>query len=418
MHRFAHMADVHLGAHREPSLQQMEIQAFASAMDASVERGADFILISGDLFHVGIPDLGVVNASVSKMMEVRRAGIPIYAIYGSHDYTPTSTSIIDILSTARVLTNISKWSVEEGKLRLGVTEDERTGAKLAGISARKIGLERKYYEILDREELERLGGFKVFAFHSGITQFKPPSLAEMETVDISVFPKGFDYYAGGHIHQRGEYKAPGYQRIVYPGPLFTGYGKDVELTARGEKRGFYLVEFDDKVASVEFVPLRTFGGVFREVDVGGMNVASANARVSRAFDGTEVKGTLVAFRVSGTLAGGRPSDLAIGELRDSLMRRGAAHVYVNRAGVSSAETAVSTPASQDPAEIENRLFEQQARRVKVSQKRLEGKEGARMASELLAVLRKGLKLEEQKKAYESRMVREGLVTLQLEEEKK
>src|ERR1035437_9259690 len=95
--RFAHMSDIHLGAHREPALRDIERRCFAEAMDMCIKEDVDFLLISGDLFHVGIPDLGVVNDAVRKMRELREARIPIYAIYGSHDYTPTGTSVIDIL---------------------------------------------------------------------------------------------------------------------------------------------------------------------------------------------------------------------------------------------------------------------------------------------------------------------------------
>ncbi len=238
MSKFAHMSDIHLGAHREPALKELERKCFAEAMDMCVKEGVDFLLISGDLFHVGIPDLSVVNDAVKKMRELRDAKIPIYAIYGSHDYTPTGTSIIDILDTAGILTNVMRAHAADGKLRLQMFTDPETGAKLTGIAARKVGLESKQYEILDKESLEKETGFKVFAFHSGITQFKPDYLSEMETLDINALPKGFDYYAGGHIHQRGEYHLPGYQRVVFPGPLFTGYGgNEPRDDGTGRKKG-------------------------------------------------------------------------------------------------------------------------------------------------------------------------------------
>jgi len=209
MSKFAHMSDIHLGAPVEPALRELERKCFARAVDLCLEQDVDFVLISGDLFDVGIPDLGVVNDAVKKMRELREAKVPIYAIYGSHDYTPTGTSVIDVLHTAGILTNIMRPLHEAGKLRLKMFVDPETGAKLTGIAARKIGLESKSYEILDREALEKETGFKVFAFHSGITQFKPEYLSEMETIDIRSLPKGFDYYAGGHIHQRGEFHLPG-----------------------------------------------------------------------------------------------------------------------------------------------------------------------------------------------------------------
>ncbi len=207
--KFAHMADVHLGAHREPALRKLEMRVFYEAMDLCMSRGMDFVLISGDLFHVGIPDLGIVNEAIRKMKELQGSGIPIYAIYGSHDYNPSSTSIIDIIETTGLLTNISKWKEVGGRIELDVFEDKGTGAKLCGISARKMGLESKHYELLDRRPLEELGGFKVFAFHSGITEFKPAYLSEMETIPISSLPGGFDYYAGGHIHRARRVLTPG-----------------------------------------------------------------------------------------------------------------------------------------------------------------------------------------------------------------
>src|ERR1700686_5853712 len=148
MSKFAHMSDIHLGAHREPALRELERKCFAEAMDRCVREAVDFVLISGDLFDVGIPELGVVNDAVKKMRELRDAKIPVYAIYGSHDYTPTGTSIIDVLHTAGILTNLMRTSMEDGRLRLKFLTDPETGAKLTGIAARKMGLESKTYEML------------------------------------------------------------------------------------------------------------------------------------------------------------------------------------------------------------------------------------------------------------------------------
>jgi len=86
--KFAHLADMHIGAHREPALAHLAALAFTSAMDKCIEKEVDFVVISGDLFQSGIPDLVAVDNAVRKMREVREAGIPIYVIYGSHDYNP------------------------------------------------------------------------------------------------------------------------------------------------------------------------------------------------------------------------------------------------------------------------------------------------------------------------------------------
>ncbi len=415
MHKFAHFADVHLGAHREPNLQKLELQTFDEAMKKCVELGVDFVLICGDLFHVGIPDLGIVNSALRSMVEVQKQNVPIYVIYGSHDYTPNGTSVIDILSTAGVLTNVFRPTFEGDKLRLRVTVDEKTGAKIAGMSARKIGLESKYFDALDREALEREGGFKIFAFHSGLTELKPERLSAMETVDSRMLPAGFDYYAGGHIHERGEFSLPGLNNIVFPGPLFTGYGKDIEATAKGEKRGLYFVEFDEHVVSKTFVPVSSLDGVFREYDLSGKNAADAGTLVAEDLKGTDVSGKLVVIRAHGELAGGRVSEVGLSEIRSELAGRGAVHVYLNRGALKSRETAGPVFSGDEPAAIERRLFEGEASKVDVGDEHLRGQAGAAMGLELLRLWRQPPKLGESKKDYTSRMVREGVHALRGEE---
>ena len=416
MHKFAHMADVHLGAHREPNLQKLELSTFDSTMNKCVELGVDFVLVSGDLFHVGIPDLGVVNSSLKSMMQVQKAGIPIYAIYGSHDYTPNGTSIIDILNTAGVLRNIFRPVFEGNALRLGVTVDEKTGAKLVGISARKIGLESRYFESLDRETLEAEEGFKIFAFHSGLTELKPAYLSEMETIDGALLPKGFDYYAGGHIHERGEFSLPGKQDIVFPGPLFTGHGRDLEATAKGEKRGFYVVEFDDRVIGKMFVPMDSFDCVFREYDLTGRTAPEAGTIISDDLSGVDVAGKLVVVRVYGELSGGRASEVGLAEIRSALSQRGALHVYLNRNALKSKETAGSIFSGEDSAAIERKLFQREGAKIEVGEAHLRGQKGAEIGMELLRLWRQPPKLGETKKDYTGRMVREGMQALAKEEE--
>jgi exonuclease SbcD len=410
--KFAHMSDIHLGAHREPALRDLERKCFAEAMDMCVEEAVDFLLICGDLFDVGIPELGVVNDAVKKMRELREAKIPVYAIYGSHDYTPTGTSIIDVLHTAGILTNLMRTSMEDGRLRLRFLTDPETGAKLTGIAARKMGLESKYYEILDRESLEKEPGFKVFAFHSGLTQFKPDYLSAMETVDIEKLPKGFDYYAGGHIHQRGEYRLPAYQKVVFPGPLFTGYGgKDLEATARGERRGFYVVDFDDKLRSTRFVPVQSVVGAHLEFDVSGKNALDANKEFQDRAARLEVEGRLVAIRVFGELAGGKTADVEIQTAKRAMEERGALHVYTNRHGLSSKEQTEVRIVGEDPAAIERNLFRDNVSKLRLSTRELTGESGANHAAELLRLLRQGQKSNESKRDYARRVLDAGAQAL-------
>ena len=160
MNKFAHLSDIHLGSSSDPELGKHELETFKKAMDECIRCEVDFILVSGDFFHVSVPDLGIVKDTIKMMREVKNAGIPTYVIKGSHDYTVGGTDIIDILHTAGVLTNVVKQKMVDGKLVLDFFKDPKTGAKITGIHARKMGLEKQFYEVLDRETLEKEEGFK------------------------------------------------------------------------------------------------------------------------------------------------------------------------------------------------------------------------------------------------------------------
>ena len=134
--------------------------------------------------------------------------IPVYVVYGSHDYNPGQDSIIDLLEAAKLIIKIYNPKTVDGKIRLEMHQDKETGVKLAGISGKRGGNEIVYFERLDREYLENQDGLKIFVFHSGIEEFKPDFLKnamDMECIPINLFPKGFDYYAGVQIHKRDEF---------------------------------------------------------------------------------------------------------------------------------------------------------------------------------------------------------------------
>jgi len=413
LHKFAHMSDVHLGAFREPILQKLQLDCFKKAMDMCISESVDFILICGDLFHVGIPDLGIVREALKSMRKVQDLGIPIYVIYGSHDYTPTGTTVIDIIDTAGVIKKIVKGEVIEGILKLDFFKDPKTGAKLVGISARKIGLERKYYEILDREGLEKEEGFKIFAFHSGLTELKPKFLSQIESIPISYLPKDFNYYAGGHVHNRSMNKLPGYDSVVFPGPLGVGFGRDLEFAAKGEQRGFYIVSFDEKIESVDFVEIKTFEGIYFEHDVSFKNALQAQRELKEKLGDIDVNDKIVVLRVRGELSGGKTSDINFSNIKRDLIDRGANHVHLNRFGLTSKEFKAIKVMDEDISNIEIRLLKENLGKVRIQNDSLKGDKGAKNAIELLRILRQEQKLTESKKDYEKRVTNQAIETLQL-----
>ncbi|HEX29172.1 TPA: DNA repair exonuclease, partial [Candidatus Poribacteria bacterium] len=107
MPSFAHMSDVHLGAFRHNTLKNLVLDSFRKAIDLCAERKVDFIVISGDLFDSNLPDLSVVKQAVAILRKAREKGINIYVIYGSHDFSPTQTSMMDIIEETGLIRKVT-----------------------------------------------------------------------------------------------------------------------------------------------------------------------------------------------------------------------------------------------------------------------------------------------------------------------
>ncbi|MEK6845830.1 MAG: DNA repair exonuclease [Nanoarchaeota archaeon] len=256
--KFAHLADLHLGSWREEKLRQLSTQAFLKAIELCREHQVDFILFSGDLFNTSIPSLDTLKIITKSLKELKDANIPVYAIAGSHDFSPSGKTMLDVLENAGLLVNVCKGQVdsETHLLNLRFTQDQKTGAKLTGMLGKKGLLDRVYYQNLSLENLEKESGYKIFLFHTTLSELKPKHLERMESYPLSFLPKNFNYYAGGHVHYPARLDQPEYGILTYPGPLFPNNFSELEQLGKG---GFYVVSVDDNRenfnTTLEFVPL-------------------------------------------------------------------------------------------------------------------------------------------------------------------
>jgi len=391
MVRFAHMADVHLGAFREPRLREANLEAFLRALDMCRDERVDFVLICGDLFHTSLPDMGIVERATARMRELVDSGVPIYVIYGSHDFSAAERSIVDVLHSAGVFCKVARASVsEDGTVALERTVDGRTGTVLAGLSGRKLGLDRSYYERLDASGVAGLPGPKVFCFHGAITELKPEELARMaESMPASLLPKGFDYYAGGHVHDRTSADLPGVGTIAYPGPLFGDGYRDLEST---EERGFFIVTLDPGKAPGERVhpdfrgiPARRTQVI--EVDAGGRSPDEVNRELRQRAEEAKADEAIVLVKVSGELSTGKVSEVDTDEARKALAQEGAFSVYINRGGLSTRERArIRIEGDEGRSEIETKLLRENLAGHPSRIPALKGEEGLLRARRLLREL--------------------------------
>src|SRR3989338_2026502 len=357
--KFAHMADCHIGSWRDPKLKDISTQAFVKAIDLSIRRKVDFILIAGDLFNTSFPRLDNLKSVVQKLKQLKDLDIPVYIVPGSHDYSPSGRTMLDVLEEAGLFVNVFKGEAIDGKLHLKFTIDGKTGAKITGMLGKMGALERKYYEHLAKEHLEGEKGPKIFIFHSGLEEFKPISMDKLELHPLSLLLKYFDYYAGGHVHYVFQTNEKDYGLIAYPGPLFPNSFSELEKLDRG---GFYIV--DDFKAVWE--PIQIYNTFSICIDCAHQTPDSVKEELHKKIKGKEFINTIVMIRLFGALASGKPSDIDLREIFDILYGKSAYFVMKNTSALTSKEFEEIRVDAGSVEQVESSLIREHLGQVKAA----------------------------------------------------
>jgi len=412
--KFVHLSDIHLGFQKHEALQKIEQQVFEKALDECITRQVDFILIPGDMFHVNIPEMRVQKFAFAKFRQVHEAGIPVYVVYGSHDFSPVSNSVIDLLSEVGYITKVTKVkSSDDGKIVLDFMIDEKTGVKITGFSGLKVGRDREYYEKLDRASLEAESGFKIFLFHGGISDMKTEAGIEGDHMPLSLLPKGFSYYAGGHMHKFNHQKFDEYPHVVYPGTPFAGYHSDLEENSKGQKRGLVLVEFEDTVKDVSFIELENSKYEIIEIDANNRKADSINRELLEKTQEIDPVNKIIIIKMSGEMTSGKTSDVDISGIRESLYLRKASAVEISKNQLTSLEYSITKAKGENKIEIETNVFNENIGQLRFKQKNLIGNVGVALAKNLLLELGQPALENEKKSDYTSRIRQDALGVLGL-----
>lgn len=309
---------MHLGALRDRYLLRAEDEALKALLSEAEREAPDLILLAGDIFDSNLPSLSRVGKAAEFLRALKDMRVPVYAIYGSHDFSPTRSTMVEVLSKAGLL-NVIEYRV-----------DGPSGLHLAGLHGRVGALERYEFPGFDTPK-----GPSVFAFHTAIAEavIGKVTMKEEQMIPASTLPKGFTYYAGGHVHLRIEWEYEG-RPLNYPGPFFLGYGlDDFEGYLKGEDRGFYKVEIDGKVR-FEYVRVRPLTGVFREIDAEGLGPEEVMGEMG-TFIKPLKKGEVALIKLVGTLKRGRRADIItkLERLKEEL-RRQEIYLYFNDRNLS------------------------------------------------------------------------------------
>lgn len=295
--KFAHLADCHIGGWREEKLTDLTIQAFDKAVEKIIYENVGFVIIAGDLFNTALPNIDLIKETANILKKLKEKEIDVYLVPGSHDYSYSGKTMLDVFEKAGLVINVMK--LKENKLEF--TED-KTGAKLTGIMGKRGGLDKYDYDKLEKDNLEKEQGFKIFLFHALITDLKPKNLDKAFSMELKSLPKNFNYYAGGHPHFA---KVIDYEKgkLAYTGPLFPNSFDELEELGNG---GFYIV--DDKL-KVDRIEIKLKDVIKFKFDADNKNAKELENVILDKISKADVNDKIVMLRIGGTLSSGKPGDI-------------------------------------------------------------------------------------------------------------
>lgn len=313
-------------------MKALGLQSFIYAVDYCIVEAVDFVLISGDIFNTAMPGLDLLKDVTIKLRQLKDKGIPVYIIAGSHDFSVSGKTMLDVLEEAGLWMNVLKGSVDEGKrLKLDFTIDLKTGAKITGMLGKAGTLEKSYYGLLARDHLESEDGFKIFMFHSAINEYMPQDLAMMDSMPLSFLPKRFNYYAAGHVHYVFQKQEPGYGLIAFPGPLFPCNFREMENLGHGS---FNIIEKVEQGLKLTRIPVELHESSLLSFDCDRKNPEQVNLLLSGSIP-LDCRDRIFLLKFNGRLSSGRISDIRIKEFADSLYAGGAYFVMRSTSALSS-----------------------------------------------------------------------------------
>ncbi len=305
--RFAHIADCHLGAWREPRLQRLNIQAFEKAIDECIKEKVDFVLITGDLFDTAMPSIDILKVAASKLKRLQEANIACYIIPGSHDYSASGKTFLDVFENAGLFKNVARFNETDQGIKLELFK--KGNLLITGLPGKKVGLEKELIKKIKKEKEPQAGYFKILALHTMITEAKPKELEFLESISSSELPDNFNYYALGHLHKSFQ-KAINGKFVAYPGPLFPTNFIEFEDLKTGS---FYIINIEGNNqirAEKREIKLKEVVNL----TINANNKSPEQVTLEALNKLKSIRSNIVTLRLQGELARGKTADIHFGEI--------------------------------------------------------------------------------------------------------
>jgi len=299
--KFAHMGDCHLGGWRFPELQELNFQSFSKALDISIKEEVDMVLITGDLFDSAYPPIDILKRTFAEFRKLKEAKIPCFLIAGSHDYSVSGKTFLEVLEHAGFCKNTFLAEEREDSIYLEPVIFKEYA--LYGYPGMKAGLEVPGLKKIALQDAP--GFFKILMLHTTLTE--AIGSLPIDSISIDELPKA-DYYALGHLHV--DFTKP---TLAYSGPVYPNNFEELEELKYGQ---FYLVEYNPGARSIikTKIPIKIKDVIIFNVELD--NSLTATEKIMSELDKNDLEEKIVLLRLSGEFNSGKISDVRFQEIEN------------------------------------------------------------------------------------------------------
>lgn len=299
--RFAHLGDCHLDGWRQPELKELNFLSFKYAVDKCIKERVDFILIAGDLFDSAYPSIDTLKETFREFRRLKEENIQVFLIAGSHDFSASGKSFLDVLEKAGFAKNVVSFEEKDGKLLLHPTIFKN--AAIYGYPGKKSSLE---VDDIERIKLQGSPGmFTILMLHTALRD--AVGTLPIKAVRTELLPQ-VDYLALGHLHIN--YVK---DRAVYSGPIFPNNISELEELGKGS---FYI--FDNGRIKKEEIILKEIIVLNLEIK----DALEATEQIISALMKENISDKIIILKLYGALEKGKTADIDFQKIEDYAKKTG------------------------------------------------------------------------------------------------
>ena len=330
--KFIHMGDCHLGGWKQPELMALNLESFYYVINFAIKEKADFVLVAGDLFDSPYPPIEIIKEAFDGFRKLKDANIPVFLIAGSHDYSASGKTFLDVLEKGGLCKNVFSYEERNGKILLQPTIYKNVA--IYGYPGKKSGLEVPEIEKIKLQDAPGL--FRILMLHTSIRD--AVGTLPIPAVDQNTLPK-VDYTALAHLHIKYNKN-----NRVYCGPTFPNNSEELEELKGGS---FYLVDTSGKAERKE-IKLRDVEIFNIEIN----NAHSASEIIINQLKEKSLKGRIIILKLKGLIEVGKPSEINFKEIEDYAKSQEAYVVLKSTSRLNAYQSEIKLEAASEDMEDE------------------------------------------------------------------